>query len=441
MIALFEYLLKSALSITILYLVFELLFKNRVSFIFNRVLLLSIVFFGLLIPMFSYNINSLINFNSPYLSTFVNNEGLITVNLQEIVIKSETQNSFLGIPIYVIIGRIYLFVSLILGLWFISKIVRILLLVSKSETKQVGDFKFILLKDSYPTFSFFNLVFINRKLYDNQAESQKIIEHESVHSLQKHTLDILLSEVLIILQWFNPIAYLIRKSIKENHEFLADKGILKSEYGIPEYKLLLLRNSTNIRTGSITHNFSYSLIKKRFKMMEKKDSKIKFILGMMILPIAFSLAFFACSSPESELVTELNTEQNLKEKGVDIKEVKPGEKIETDGQMDESTQVFTVVEEMPVYQGGINELYKFLGNNIKYPEQAKTDNIQGKVYVNFVIEEDGKVTNVKVLRGIGGGCDKEAIRVVSIMPNWTPGKQRGKNVRVSYNLPIKFALK
>jgi len=391
--------------------------------------------------MFSYNINSVLQLNSPYLSTFVNNEGLITVNLQEIVVSSESQSSFLGIPLYVLIGRIYLSISLILGLWFILKFVRLLLLVRKSEIKQEGGFKFIILEESYPTFSFFNLVFIHRKLYENQEESQKIIEHESVHSLQKHTLDLLLSELLIILQWFNPIAYLIRKSIKENHEFLADRGIIKNEFEIPDYKLLLLRNSTKIKTGSITHNFSYSLIKKRFKMMEKKDSKIKFILGMMILPLAFSLAFFACSSPEFEDETEMNiTEQKLKDEGVTIKEVKPGEKIETDGQMDDSTGVFTVVEEMPVYQGGVNELYKFLGNNIKYPQQAKDEQIQGRVFVSFVIEEDGKITNVKVLRGIGGGCDEEAIRVVSMMPNWTPGKQRGKNVRVAYNLPIKFTL-
>lgn len=437
MIVLFEYLLKSALSITILYMAFELLFKNRVSFIFNRALLLSIVFFGLLIPLFSFNINSLFQFNSPYLNTFVNNEGLITINLQEIIINSETQKSILGIPLYIIIGRTYLLISLVLGLWFGLKIIRLLLLVRKSETKQIGGFKFIILKNDYPTFSFFNYVFINSTLYNNKEESQKIIEHESVHSLQKHTLDILLSEVLIIFQWFNPIAYLIRKSIKDNHEFLADKGIIKNEYDIPDYKLLLLRNSTKTRTGSITHNFSYSLIKKRFKMMEKKDSKIKVILGMMILPLAFSLAFFACSSPENDI--------NVTEKPILTTEEKSAETVETKATTEQQkniddTVVFVVVEEMPVFKGGNEELFKFLGNNIKYPKKAKDAKIQGRVFVNFIVEKDGEVTNINVLRGIGSGCDEEAIRVINSMPNWTPGKQRGEYVRVSYNLPIKFAL-
>ncbi len=103
-------------------------------------------------------------------------------------------------------------------------------------------------------------------------------------------------------------------------------------------------------------------------------------------------------------------------------------------------EIFTVVEENPQFPGGEAALYKFLGETIKYPEEAKELGIQGRVFVNFVIETNGSVSHVKVLRGIGGGCDEEAIRVVKSMPKWTPGKQRGIPVRVSYNLPIKFTL-
>ena len=106
----------------------------------------------------------------------------------------------------------------------------------------------------------------------------------------------------------------------------------------------------------------------------------------------------------------------------------------------EKAEVFTVVEQMPEYPGGVSAMMSYLGNNIKYPEQAKRDSIAGRVFVSFIVETDGRVTNVKILRGIGGGCDEEAIRVVSSMPNWKPGMQRGEAVRVAYNLPIKFAL-
>jgi periplasmic protein TonB len=104
------------------------------------------------------------------------------------------------------------------------------------------------------------------------------------------------------------------------------------------------------------------------------------------------------------------------------------------------TEIFTVVEEQPAYPGGDEARSKYLQDNIKYPEEAKELGIQGRVFVTFVVEVDGSITDVRVLRGIGGGCDEEAIRVVQAMPKWVPGKQRGVPVRVQFNLPIKFTL-
>ena len=103
-------------------------------------------------------------------------------------------------------------------------------------------------------------------------------------------------------------------------------------------------------------------------------------------------------------------------------------------------EVFTIVEEMPSYPGGDQKMYEYLGKNIKYPQIARESSIQGRVFVNFVVEPDGSVSNVKVHRGIGGGCDEEAVRVVKSMPKWKAGKQRGKAVRVSYTLPVVFKL-
>ncbi len=114
--------------------------------------------------------------------------------------------------------------------------------------------------------------------------------------------------------------------------------------------------------------------------------------------------------------------------------------IEVDEEIVEEAPIFTVVESMPEYIGGAQELYNYLGTNIKYPVMAKESGIQGKVYVTFVVERDGSITDVNIIRGIGGGCDEEAVRVVSSMPKWKPGKQRGKAVRVQYNLPVRFTL-
>ena len=234
MIVLFEYLLKSALSITLLYIVFELFFKNRLSFMFNRILLLSIIVFGMLTPLFTYDISSLMNFDSSYGSSFINNDGILTINLKEIVIKSETTNTFFGIPLFTLIGRIYFFISLLLILGFTFKLSRLLLLIKKSKTMTDDGIKYVFVNENLPTFSFFNFIFIKRDLFENIQESRKIIEHETIHLSQKHSIDLILAELLIILQWFNPIAYLIRKSIKENHEFLADKGIIENNLDVSD---------------------------------------------------------------------------------------------------------------------------------------------------------------------------------------------------------------
>lgn len=103
-------------------------------------------------------------------------------------------------------------------------------------------------------------------------------------------------------------------------------------------------------------------------------------------------------------------------------------------------EIFQIVEEMPEYPGGEKKLLEYVGKSVKYPQIARESGIQGRVFVNFVIEPDGSVSNVKVLRGIGGGCDEEAMRVIKSMAKWKPGKQRGKAVRVSYTLPVNFKL-
>jgi protein TonB len=114
--------------------------------------------------------------------------------------------------------------------------------------------------------------------------------------------------------------------------------------------------------------------------------------------------------------------------------------IEMDEEESGEAEIFTVVEESPGFPGGDIARIRFLQENIRYPQMARESGIQGTVYVTFVVEKDGRVTDVRILRGIGGGCDEEAIRVIKAMPRWNPGKQRGKPVRVQFNMPIKFTL-
>ncbi len=106
----------------------------------------------------------------------------------------------------------------------------------------------------------------------------------------------------------------------------------------------------------------------------------------------------------------------------------------------EEEQIFTIVEDDPEFPGGQGALMQYLQQNLRYPTMAREAGIQGTVFVTFVVERDGSITDVQILRGIGGGLDDEAIRVVENMPRWEPGKQRGQAVRVQFNLPIRFVL-
>ncbi len=154
--------------------------------------------------------------------------------------------------------------------------------------------------------------------------------------------------------------------------------------------------------------------------------------------------------PEAPQTT---TELNIVEDDVDVED-----DIEIDVTADEDTEVeeyvpqfeeeeeveeekvFMVVEKQPSFPGGEQARKKYLANNIEYPQLARESGIQGTVFVTFVVEKNGDITDVRVLRGIGGGCDEEAIRVVKEMPKWEPGEQRGKPVRVQFNMPIRFTL-
>lgn len=164
---------------------------------------------------------------------------------------------------------------------------------------------------------------------------------------------------------------------------------------------------------------------------EALEQKVKFTAPVVVEDTAATDDF----GKQDDLAKNTSTEVPTEEPEIEIVEEKP-QVIE----QPKEAEIFTVVEENPLFPGGEAELYKFLSDNIRYPEEAKELGIQGRVFVNFVVEPDGSISNARVLRGIGGGCDEEAIRVVKSMPKWTPGKQRGVPVRVSFNLPVKFTL-
>jgi periplasmic protein TonB len=137
---------------------------------------------------------------------------------------------------------------------------------------------------------------------------------------------------------------------------------------------------------------------------------------------------------EEEIEIDMDTETDVQETVAEV--IAPV----VEEEKEDPNTIFTVVEETAAPIGGMGAFYEYVGKKIKYPAQAKRMGIEGKVFVEFVIEKDGSLTDVKAIKGIGGGCDQEAERIVSSAPKWKPGKQRGKPVRQKMVLPINFKL-
>jgi TonB family protein len=303
-------------------------------------------------------------------------------------------------------------------------------------------------------------VFVNTKLSDENAD--EIIRHEQNHLRQNHFLDIVFIEIFKALQWFNPAVYLFNRSLRAIHEYQADQECISSGIPIVNYQSLLLNQVFKSGAFNLTNSFSNpSLIKKRMVMMTKKrtsalaDAKI-----LIVLPV-IGVVFMAVSAfrgiPDSylkQLIPMISTQsvtvesnsgllapppppppppaavsngkdQTVKEETIDPKEVQP----------------FIVVEEMPEFPGGNSELQKYIIKNTRYPENAKIQNIQGKVIVRFCVKPDGGVSMASVLKGISPDLDAEAVRVVNTLPTFKPGKQGGKAVPVWFMVPIAFTLK
>ncbi len=328
-------------------------------------------------------------------------------------------------------GVVYFTGVIIFTLRLMIQLIQLAIIVRRNKITRQEGANIVFVDRGYSPFSFFNLIFI-REEYFIDGKLTPVLAHEKIHIHQYHTLDLLLIEIAIILQWFNPFAWFLGRSMKSIHEFLADEGVLKKGFLKSEYQTLILNEAMGLQVNNLTNNFNVSLIKNRITMMTKARSASWTLIKVVVALPAFFAVLFLFAAGTSKNLTAQETQQKATQ--AQATTAVPQEKPSAD------KTVFEVVEVMPSYTGGQAAMIKFLVENIKYPEEAKKNGVMGTVYITFIVETDGSVSNVKVLRGIGSGCDEEGVRVVSAMPNWIPGKQRGEAVRVQYNLPIKFSL-
>lgn len=414
-----NYLVESGISLSLFAVVYFLFLRKETFFHVNRwFLLVSVVFSAILpllhIPFYAPQPNMLAEVT---VTPYVNLLSTVTIYGADI-----TQGAERFVLNYSIFGYIYLAGVVFLSIKLLIQLGMILRLIVSNEVIAEGKAKLVFLDRELSPFSFLNYIFVSRNLHETKGW-EKMIEHEQQHISQGHTVDVLVLEVIAIVQWFNPFFWMFRRALRENHEFLADQAVIAHGTAPSWYKQILINQYVGDQIV-IANNFNYSLIKTRIKMMSKiKSGKITYAKILLGVLLAGSLTASFAFEPK-------NVESLPQTPKTQIKNSPP---INEEG-------VFMQVDQMPEYAGGPVALTQFFVANIKYPESAVKNGVQGKVYVNFVIETDGTVKKAKVVRSVSPDLDAEAIRVVKLT-TWSPGKQNGKVVKVSYTVPINFALK
>ena len=392
---------------------FALALSRETFFRFNRLYLLFSLLFSFLLPFVELPV-----------AWRLQVPGMTTVMMQAIEIfpskASEIGVQHLSLGVW--IASIYWIGVLIAGLLFAFRLGGLLRLLRHSRKTKQGRFTLVYLTGSGTAFSFFHLIFLPASISAEDAD--KIMQHECEHARQGHSLDILFVEIYQILFWFNPMLVLYKKALKDTHEYLADAAVVEQYCGTAEYKLLIFRYAIGSRVG-MANCFNQSQIKKRLNMLTKNRSNSAALLKCLFVLPLLGLMLFAFNG-------SIKAQVSSKGKTTEAKSQNKGPK--------DKKGAYDMVDEMPSFPGGDQALVSYIGSKLKYPKEAIAKKKSGKVYIHFIIDELGQLTDVSIARKLNPILDQAALDVVKGMPKWVPGKEKGQVVKVSYVLPISFKM-
>ena len=476
------YLLKLNLALIVLFGFYKLMFSGDTFFALRRATLIGMCLVAMLVPGLncSYWINKSVGMVS-----MANEYAAIVLPAVTI-----TPGGGGAIGWETTAMTIYTMVACLLLLRFFWQLVSIVRLRNKCRTTDINGTKVYLLESNEGPFSFFNWIFINPTKH-NRQETDEIMTHELAHCRQLHSVDILFTELFAIVFWANPFVWLLKREVRLNLEYLADNNVLAGGTDSKKYQYHLLGLAYRKNVATISNNFNVLPLKKRIKMMNKKRTKrmakVKYAL---YIPLAAALLVvsnietvardianvakampMAKASVKQEKMVDLSFSNKATVAVESRKNVQSTEAIERkDNKMEvqadnrnsemsaqkveETTEVaneesvekgpkkspkkvYDHIENMPTFNGNLNQ---WLLQNMKYPVEAMNKKEQGKVIVQFIVSENGEVSEPKIIRSVSPALDKEACRVVLAMPKWNPGKLKGKPVAVRYMLPISFRL-
>ena len=549
------YFLKINVAIALFYAFYRLFFYKDTFFTWRRTALLCFFAVSAIVPLF--NIQTWIEQQEPMAAMA---DLYATVVLPELTLTPQPETDWKQL-LADGIGIVYWLVVALLTARFLVQLTGIIRLGRRCPTQKIDDTTVHLLPRPEGPFSFFRWIFVYPDAHTGE-ELHEILTHERTHARQWHSIDVMIGELACIVCWFNPFAWLMKREIRTNLEYMADEKVLETGHDSRTYQYHLLGLSHHKAAATIYNSFNVLPLKKRIIMMNKRRTRaIGRTKYLMFLPLAALLMIVSnieavaratqkitaevmeavtpaetpevqpqpenivplpkqepdnivpSSQPEMNVAPIPQQEKSKKvtykgkivddEAGNPISDVKiivdhkyqsitkstvnaQGEfRIETspeasilfehtksDGsklvrfctpkvlaQMNPDNMVielipyidiktaateadvYEVVENMPEFpNGGMTALMKYLSDNIRYPEAAHKAGIQGRVTVQFVVGKDGSIGNVSILRGVNADLDAEAIRVISSMPKWKPGTQKGEPVKVKYTVPVMFRL-
>ena len=536
------YFLKVNVAIALFYAFYRLFFYKDTFFAWRRTALMCFFAVSAAVPLF--NIQTWIVQQEPMVAMA---DLYAAVVLPEITLTPQPQMDWKQLLVQGI-DIVYWLVVALLALRFVVQLVGIFRLARRCPVQEIDGTTVHLLPRAEGPFSFFRWIFVCPGAHSRE-ELNEILTHERTHVCQWHSVDVLVGELACIVCWFNPFAWLMKREIRTNLEYMADEKVLETGYDSRTYQYHLLGLSHHKAAATIYNSFNVLPLKRRITMMNKRRTReIGRTKYLMFLPLAALLmivsnieavaratqkmaseviesvkpdetaAVQSQSQSQGTVTTQSQTALTRPQQGKPEKVTYKGKltdeagnplgdvqiitdrkfqsttvsTVNTDGEFRVETSseagiifeytgkdgrklmrgyradelakmgpdnlvivlipvvsspheadpnVFEVVEKMPEFpNGGMPGLMKYLSDNIRYPEAAKVAGIQGRVTVVFVVDKDGSITNVKTLRGVDAELDKEAIRVISSMPKWIPGMQKGKAVKVRYTVPVMFRL-
>lgn len=494
-----NYLLKVAICWLVFYVLYRLILEKTTFFRLNRAYLLITLLLGLVVPMVRISLGAPADPTEgsnwlPEVVVRANNLVNQPYTLPEITIQVPSSAAWDIWPWLYWGGVAYCLLRFLVGLFQLYNIYH------RGNKQAMGKYTLVYSEEVKAPFSFMRCLFWPAELEDENLEREYMLRHEETHILQYHTLDVLFSEIIKAICWFNPLAYRYSQALRDVHEYLADAAVLQNA-NRKQYGHLLIRQSLSGPSIALVNHFSTSQLKKRIHMMMRKKTEGRAQLRYALsLPLLVALGFLFAqinieaqvpttsqnstlpppppmmvptvvekgkaeapySSMSKEVIVRRDTTPKVLEERViqdfPLNSSQPQEKVVTGYPLRANSanevvvvgyatkrdsipgEVFKVVEKMPEYPGGTTDLLKFLAQNIRYPEMAKKENIQGMVVVQFIIGKDGTIIDPHVVQGIGGGANEEALRVVKMMSKWKPGLQKGQAVNVQFNLPIRFML-